>query len=201
MHVCTSVQEWIPPPKGIILIIIEFSSSFIQYQSPSYTSGVFGPVRTWFRSGHRPVLLAYTWPSHGDLRDDPSRTSTANLTFFSANQRNLIITPLFTSKMLSRRIATTSPTAHARAFHASATKASKEVIMNRYSRIITQPKAQGASQVRFLSEALRLTRLGHALRHRRHWEWRRLQQGHGWRCQCLVRRQPVSYFYWTRLTF
>lgn len=121
--------------------------------------------------------------------------------FFSANQRNLIITPLFTSKMLSRRIATTSPTAHARAFHASATKASKEVIMNRYSRIITQPKAQGASQVRFLSEALRLTRLGHALRHRRHWEWRRLQQGHGWRCQCLVRRQPVSYFYWTRLTF
>ncbi|WVO24259.1 uncharacterized protein IAS62_005623 [Cryptococcus decagattii] len=48
--------------------------------------------------------------------------------------------------MLARRIAIASPATHARAFHASATKASKEVIMNRYSRTITQPKAQGASQ-------------------------------------------------------
>ncbi|ODO08437.1 dihydroxy-acid dehydratase [Cryptococcus wingfieldii CBS 7118] len=44
--------------------------------------------------------------------------------------------------MLSRRIAATTSK---RGFHASAT-ASKEVIMNRYSRTITQPKAQGASQ-------------------------------------------------------
>lgn len=69
--------------------------------------------------------------------------------------------------MLARRIAIASPAIRARAFHASATKASKEVIMNRYSRTITQPKAQGASQVRFLSGALGLTPLGHALRHRR----------------------------------
>ncbi|KAE8540697.1 dihydroxy-acid dehydratase [Cryptococcus gattii VGV] len=48
--------------------------------------------------------------------------------------------------MLARRIAIASPATRARAFHASATKASKEVIMNRYSRTITQPKAQGASQ-------------------------------------------------------
>jgi len=83
--------------------------------------------------------------------------------------------------------------------------ATQKPVMNRYSRIVTQPKTQGASQARlfppsycssFRGKDTRLTSFflivfhhhaGHAVRHRGCKLRRRLPKGNDWRCKCLVR--------------
>lgn len=93
-------------------------------------------------------------------------THTPTATASSARRAALRVTTHLTTRFL-----TTSPALSAQP-------------LNRYSQNITQPKAQGASQVS-TTHNTRLT-LGNALRHRRHRNRCRSKQTHGWSRKRMV---------------